>query len=601
MVLGLLMSVTACSTATMESNQAVSPASRADESDDSDDIKEDNAEVDQDKVDLDDEEEITAVPPTVISGAYLACVPSTVDSDENLVSFACSIKDENENLGINAIKELSIFVADDTDTVVYEEHITDISDQIFYPRIPVDLATATGHWIGVSAINGLAVPEQMGQLHSPIDQASVEQLIADAQPVENPEEIDEPSAIVFYEWIKFPAKANLPRNISFSELLSLVTERSAELDRRKVEFELAELISGSLSQQGSNSIVPGSRLKLGEQWAWQADLDVSGNNVEGFVLLAWDLEFTTTSKIVVLFDIAAPENRIPSFSSIEKFTGNEGEAIQITYEDLLSSSDAMDADGDSIEFEIVAIEQGELTVDTNPNVDIIAQAGTRLISGSSWTWQAPLNLSGSDILAFTILAWDGKANSLTPIPVYFDLMPMELAPSSPEGILPAGVSIDVETTMSVGFPGTTVSGYNETYNSARIGYFPQPVEPQGIAPALPDDEFFSIDLENAEFSKGALLEINGVYYNWENLPDSNKLYTTDINLVTPGPDGVELLESLSVVYDISVYTPDSVEYCVPTPTGVGAQDPDCLSFDVKISSNGAIIWTGSSYNTTEFL
>jgi len=124
----------------------------------------------------------------------------------------------------------------------------------------------------------------------------------------------------------------------------------------------------------------------------------------------------------------APTNNPPTLTTISPLNGAiELTAFTITHSDLLAASDAADGDGDAISFQIVSRESGTLTEN-----DVPVEPGTTTLSENEellWISDAV----GESVPAFTVLAFDGKDASSTPVPVNITVAAIETIeiPSEP--------------------------------------------------------------------------------------------------------------------------------------------------------------------------
>ena len=125
--------------------------------------------------------------------------------------------------------------------------------------------------------------------------------------------------------------------------------------------------------------------------------------------------------------IPAP-NKPPTLTIINSFNGEENTYKEITYEDLLSASNAEDQDEDTISFIIEDIQTGSLQKKTGNEWIEISESESTLSTGETIRWRGNTNAHGS-IDAFTIRASDGIATSATPINVHFEVEEANNAPT----------------------------------------------------------------------------------------------------------------------------------------------------------------------------
>lgn len=119
------------------------------------------------------------------------------------------------------------------------------------------------------------------------------------------------------------------------------------------------------------------------------------------------------------------ENTAPILTTISNFSTTENQAVTISYDDMMASGDEADADGDSIQFELVSLTSGTLTSDGSTAINI----GDLLGSGGQWVWLPGNNVTGDNIAGFSVRAWDGVASSNTPVVVGFDVTQTDNPPT----------------------------------------------------------------------------------------------------------------------------------------------------------------------------
>ncbi|NUQ64303.1 MAG: putative Ig domain-containing protein, partial [Pirellulales bacterium] len=128
---------------------------------------------------------------------------------------------------------------------------------------------------------------------------------------------------------------------------------------------------------------------------------------------------------VQTFTIAiTPVNDPPSLGNVNTLTGgNEDTAFSISYGMLAAAADESDIEVDPIAFRIESLGSGTLTKN-----GAAVPPGGMLSSGEWWVWTPSADAVG-ELVAFTIRAWDGSANSATAVPVRVNVVPVNDAPT----------------------------------------------------------------------------------------------------------------------------------------------------------------------------
>ncbi len=113
--------------------------------------------------------------------------------------------------------------------------------------------------------------------------------------------------------------------------------------------------------------------------------------------------------MIVLVDTA---NRVPTMTTLGTFTGAvEQTPFVISFNDLLTRSNATDEVPGALGFVITSLGNGTLEIDGNP-----AQVGDVIESGDDVTWTPATGANGT-ITAFSVKATDGLLESTTALPV----------------------------------------------------------------------------------------------------------------------------------------------------------------------------------------
>ena len=220
----------------------------------------------------------------------------------------------------------------------------------------------------------------------------------------------------------FSAAEDTDRTITFAQFET--NADAADLDGDTLEYELVAISSGTLTTDGSTPINVGDNLATGSQWIWRADANVNGNDIVGFTVRAWDGALYSAPAVAVRFDVSAG-NDAPTLTTVTDFSAAEDTDRTITFAQFETNADEADLDGDTLEYELVAISSGTLTTDGSTPVNV----GDNLATGSQWVWRADANVNGNDIQGFTVRAWDGALYSAPAVAVRFDVSAGNDAPT----------------------------------------------------------------------------------------------------------------------------------------------------------------------------
>ena len=151
-------------------------------------------------------------------------------------------------------------------------------------------------------------------------------------------------------------------------------------------------------------------------------------------------------KLEVLY-IPELKNHPPVLTEISSFPGVENTYMGIIYETFQLNASASDLDGDELNYEFVELLSGTLTTDGATVVEI----GEHLAPGSQWVWIPDSDVTGNDIPAFSVKAWDGFARSAVAV-VSFNVKARarinSISSSNPNGHYIAGDTITLQLTFS---------------------------------------------------------------------------------------------------------------------------------------------------------
>ncbi len=186
--------------------------------------------------------------------------------------------------------------------------------------------------------------------------------------------------------------------ISYEELLA--ASDAADADGDTLTFQIEESLSGELTKDGETVAIGATVLAEGEEIVWTPD--VAGDAVGALTVKVFDGEEYSDVAVEVVVAVAAG-NTAPTLTDISTLTGaTEGEAYTISYEELLAASDAADADGDTLTFQIEESLSGELTKDG----ETVAIGATVLAEGEEIVWTP--DVAGDAVGALTVKAFDGE-------------------------------------------------------------------------------------------------------------------------------------------------------------------------------------------------
>ena len=120
----------------------------------------------------------------------------------------------------------------------------------------------------------------------------------------------------------------------------------------------------------------------------------------------------------------------PTMTTINPIVGGkEDTSTAISYAKLSGAADAVDPDNDTIEFKFVSLSSGTLKKNGGSNVS----AGNRLDSSDTWTWSpdddAFGEAAGSELAAFSVVAYANGEESGTPIVIRIKVAPVNDPPS----------------------------------------------------------------------------------------------------------------------------------------------------------------------------
>ncbi len=201
---------------------------------------------------------------------------------------------------------------------------------------------------------------------------------------------------------------NTAFTISYATLLA--ASNAADANGDTISFRIEAVSSGTLTKNGSAVTAGSTLISSGDSVVWTPATNASGT-LAAFTVKAYDGSLASNTAVQVNVSVAS--NTAPTLTTINSISGaTEDTAFTISYATLLSASNAADADGDAISFQIQAVSSGTLTKNS-----VAVTAGSTLISsGDSVVWTPAANANGT-LTAFTVKAYDGQAASSTAVQV----------------------------------------------------------------------------------------------------------------------------------------------------------------------------------------
>jgi len=246
-----------------------------------------------------------------------------------------------------------------------------------------------------------------------------------------------------------------------------------------------------------------------------------------------------------------PTNTPPTLTAVSTLTGaTEGEAFTITYEELLAASDAADADGDTLTFQIEGLLSGELTKDG----ETVAIGATVLAAGEEIVWTP--DVVGDAVSALSVKAFDGEDYSDVAVEVVVaveEAIPIQpLVKLGDEFQVNSYTTDDQEDPSVAALPdgGFVVVWHSESQNGGTDDIYGQRYDRNGVAvgnefmvnsykfsrqwyPSIAElsDGGFVVTWTSDNYESGASYEIHGQRYDINGNPEGDEFR---INTYTPG-------------------------------------------------------------------
>ena len=211
----------------------------------------------------DEEEEVTAVPPTVISGAFLACQPVLKNNKKNLLDVSCHFEKEGEVVeGIDLLPS-DLSVSDDLGNEL-PVSISKREDGTFF--VKVFLGESSDIDIAVVSIGGAAVPEEksnagdfkisisseeVSKVEDTFETESTEAHRPDAAPYDDPENYESSDAPTTHEDVS--RELSPEQTKSFEQQDGVISKSGSE---PLGEEEIKDMACGQLGEPGTWVLVP---------------------------------------------------------------------------------------------------------------------------------------------------------------------------------------------------------------------------------------------------------------------------------------------------------------------------------------------------------
>ncbi|MBA3685720.1 MAG: hypothetical protein H0W72_10845 [Planctomycetes bacterium] len=241
-----------------------------------------------------------------------------------------------------------------------------------------------------------------------------------------------------------------PVSISYNALKAMCDESSDT-----TFFEITEIVSGSLSGyvtvNGKMRAVGGSTPTT---LVWTPPSNAHGL-MTAFRLVAGNTAGVSVTPVDVIMSVNSV-NDVPTLGPITIIAGQpEDLPTTLTYDQLAAATQASDADGDTISFQVTAV-WGTITGGGLPRT---------IAPGGSFSWE-PLDNANGTILAYQLRAFDGVATSAVhdiriTVPAVNDPPVIDLFPAGDLAYPIGSGSLYIS-------PGVTVSDVEGTYQGSKL-------------------------------------------------------------------------------------------------------------------------------------
>lgn len=196
------------------------------------------------------------------------------------------------------------------------------------------------------------------------------------------------------------ARKDTAFTISYATLALAANEM--DVDGDLVSFRIEVVSTGTLTKGGSLVTAGTTLLAQGKTLVWTPTADARGT-VVAFAIKAYDGKATSAVPVPVEVNVLRP-NQARTLTRVNPLAGASlGETYVINYTDL--QSDAADADGHVISFQLREVRNGSLTVG---GTNVLAES-TTLAPGGEWVWTPSSNGVAT---AFKVKADDGLGVSV---------------------------------------------------------------------------------------------------------------------------------------------------------------------------------------------
>lgn len=213
--------------------------------------------------------------------------------------------------------------------------------------------------------------------------------------------------------------------ITFAQLATGSDLYDVETADNSLSFIVQDVASGSLEiWTGEDWTAAGedTQISFGDTVRWKGAQDANGYDIDAFSVVAYDGELVSSPAVMVEVDVYAI-NDAPTLTTMTGFTGgSEDDKYYFSGEDLFAAGDEADVDGDSLSFRVTSVgEDSSLQFWDGDSWESVVLNSTQISASSSLRWTPKAEVSGDDIAAFTVVAWDGSLASSPAVQVTVDL------------------------------------------------------------------------------------------------------------------------------------------------------------------------------------
>ncbi|MFN7139405.1 MAG: FG-GAP-like repeat-containing protein, partial [Limisphaerales bacterium] len=184
----------------------------------------------------------------------------------------------------------------------------------------------------------------------------------------------------------------------------------ADPENDPICFRVEAVSSGTLTINGSPIVAGSTLICAGDEVVWTPTADANGV-LNAFTVVGWDGQAASAAPVQVSVNVAAV-NDPPTLTNVNVLPGTEDTPLAITYATLAGAANEADPDGDAICFRVEAVTSGTLTINGSP----VLPGTTLICAGDEVVWTPDVGVTGPQP-AFTVVAWDGAADSGLPVQV----------------------------------------------------------------------------------------------------------------------------------------------------------------------------------------